>query len=599
MVSNRKYFSIVTMFVVLLFLFQFSQVMKEGGNDYDTNSNIKTADLKETDAWTPDKSRPGNDQVYFLGSVESEYANAVINWSKGTKRRINIENTLDGFAIPYDKAEGTVFIIDPDYMEQSGADSQKLYSYAENGAIIIFAALPKLDRMRIDNKLSELLDIKSVIADNVNLSGISLFEGFLIGGSAIYEAKTDREEKTLQDMDTTVPWYLTGNRSETFMVGLLGKDVEDENLPAIIWRAATGEGKVYAINGDYMKESMGMGILDAMLADAMPYYIYPVVNSQNVSVTDFSPASEENDGVIRQLYSRDMSSFFQDIIWPGLYSVSVRNNAAVTCYITPQMDYTDDIFPKKSVFQFYLKQFKERKFETGISEGYKYTNGFARKKEADKKYFEDEGISYKFNTAYVPDENVNSYVNEGYGKDINTILSEYRKDKPVISYIDNETTLQRATLTGNNHTYRDDFRMKCIQTALAYSNTIVSLKNITWPESEADRWESVSGKISGNIITYQKPFKVFDNTTASECDLRIRNYYNVNYSDTRTDDTITLDVDKRLYNSYFILRLHNEEIEEVENGSCKKIEEGAYIIKTSSEKTKIKVKKCDSLYYVD
>ena len=92
MVSNRKYFSIVTMFVVLLFLFQFSQVMKEGGNDYDTNSNIKTADLKETDAWTPDKSRPGNDQVYFLGSVESEYANAVINWSKGTKRRINIEN---------------------------------------------------------------------------------------------------------------------------------------------------------------------------------------------------------------------------------------------------------------------------------------------------------------------------------------------------------------------------------------------------------------------------------------------------------------------------------------------------------------------------
>ena len=38
MVSKRKYFSIVIMMLVLLFLFQFSVVMRDQQNAYDTNS---------------------------------------------------------------------------------------------------------------------------------------------------------------------------------------------------------------------------------------------------------------------------------------------------------------------------------------------------------------------------------------------------------------------------------------------------------------------------------------------------------------------------------------------------------------------------------
>lgn len=48
MVSKRKYFSIVIMMLVLLFLFQFSVVMRDQQNAYDTNSYFspKAADGK-------------------------------------------------------------------------------------------------------------------------------------------------------------------------------------------------------------------------------------------------------------------------------------------------------------------------------------------------------------------------------------------------------------------------------------------------------------------------------------------------------------------------------------------------------------------------
>lgn len=49
MVSKRKYFSIVIMMLVLLFLFQFSVVMRDQQNAYDTNSyfSLKAADGKK------------------------------------------------------------------------------------------------------------------------------------------------------------------------------------------------------------------------------------------------------------------------------------------------------------------------------------------------------------------------------------------------------------------------------------------------------------------------------------------------------------------------------------------------------------------------
>ena len=71
------------------------------------------------------------------------------------------------------------------------------------------------------------------------------------------------------------------------MVGLLDHSkqktqVENEDLPTILWRNGIKGGSVFCIVGDYMKDSTALGLLNGMITEASEYYIYPVVNAQNL-----------------------------------------------------------------------------------------------------------------------------------------------------------------------------------------------------------------------------------------------------------------------------------------------------------------------------
>ena len=63
-------------------------------------------------------------------------------------------------------------------------------------------------------------------------------------------------------------------------------------------------------------------------------------------------------------------------------------------------------------------------------------------------------------------------------------------------------------------------------------------------------------------------FTGFDSTTLSESNTRTRTFLNLDFSETRTDDKITLKTSES--GSWFILRTHGEEIEEIEGGTQKK-----------------------------
>lgn len=53
MISRRNFLIILLMMGVLLFMFQFSQLVKENGNDYETNEYYGTGLLSGEDAWQP------------------------------------------------------------------------------------------------------------------------------------------------------------------------------------------------------------------------------------------------------------------------------------------------------------------------------------------------------------------------------------------------------------------------------------------------------------------------------------------------------------------------------------------------------------------
>lgn len=52
----------------------------------------------------------------------------------------------------------------------------------------------------------ELLGIKKITADQVTVKGMDLYANLMLGGENIYEAKK-QEEKKMQDLELTFPWF--------------------------------------------------------------------------------------------------------------------------------------------------------------------------------------------------------------------------------------------------------------------------------------------------------------------------------------------------------------------------------------------------------
>ena len=173
-------------------------------------------------------------------------------------------------------------------------------------------------------------------------------------------------------------------------------------------------------------------------------------------------------------------------------------------------------------------------------------------------------------------------------KNVNPLVCEYTEEEPVISYYTNEITLQTVTSDGMNYHYSDDIRMRSIQSALGYTNAMLNMQDIFWPERKSDRWQIMQKHFSSNLLTYWKNFTVFDSTTLSESNTRTRTFLNLDFSESRTEDEITLQTSQA--GSWFILRTHGEEIADVEGGTQTEIEEGAYLIQAADTTVKIQMK---------
>ena len=98
MVSKRKYFSIVIMMLVLLFLFQFSVVMRDQQNAYDTNSYFspKAADGKnewKASAQEGTEAFEKRKKIVFIGDESCDMAVAVSRWCTYAKREICFEKS--------------------------------------------------------------------------------------------------------------------------------------------------------------------------------------------------------------------------------------------------------------------------------------------------------------------------------------------------------------------------------------------------------------------------------------------------------------------------------------------------------------------------
>lgn len=603
-VSKRKFFSIATMMFVLFFLFQFSMVLRDSKNTYDINSSLTEKKADGENQWTPSDSNSttvigAGSSVVFVGNKAGDMGTAVSRWCTYAKRKLISCKSVSTYKSD-DKNLPEMMILESEKYAD-GNNLSTLETLEKKGVIIVFGCLENAKNIQNNKALMKFLGIQKVVAEETHLAGVKLFEGLLLGGEVTYNTSKDKEEKKRQDLELDVPWYQVGSGTKTYMVGLLdektGKNVENEDLPTIIWRNGIDYGSVFAVVGDYMKDSTALGLLDGMRAEALSYTIYPIVNAQNLSMVNFPVFADENNTEMLKLYSQSVTGIARDIMWPALISVVEKSDMKMTCFIQPQADYTDDIEPKSGNLEFYLKQMKEQSAEAGISLEYQKLDKAEDKVTKDTEFFENEKINYRFGAAFAKEKDLKGILKDtdsGLLGDVGTLVCDYTENQPVVSYYSDSVTLQTVTSDGMNYAYSDDIRMRSIQTALGYTNVMLDMYDIFWPQEKTDRWEVMQKRFSSNLLTYWKNFRDFDSTTLSESNARIRTFLNLAYSQSREDNTITLQTSE--VGSWFILRTHGEEIDEIDGGSQTEIEADAYLICAEDTTVKIRLKE-QELYY--
>lgn len=608
MLSKRNFAMMMTMIIVVLILFLSSAALKEYFNDYDVNH---AAEIEIIERQVQKPVLAGRQFLYF-GTTDNGYYRAIQEWveyRKGSLRVFPFLDEVDGIIRDHGTQKNYLLIDGELLADHPEAAVEKLSQFVEQGGVVIFYRLPSYQIISGSRALQDLLGIQKLRGESVRLHEIWLFGGFLLGGETHY-LMDGADDPALVDLDREVPWYDISSRTKSYMVGFLSEEeihdsaINNEDMPALIWRSNLGTGSVFAVNGDYMRGETALGMLDAMIYEAEDYVLYPVVNAQNLVLAGFPDLTVENEDVMAQTYGMTTQQFGRDILWPSLVASAQKGNWQSTAFLSVKQNDSSENEPNRNELIDYLKFFNEEKTEAGISLGRMESADLQVSVKDEYDTLQGWGLNYTFAGGYVRKENKDKLngIIDGNGQidffqDLRTVVGEYEVDQQILSWMTDRITLQNATTNAYRHSYQDNLRLKSLETALGYSNILVDLYRVLWPETREDCWENVAEKMSANMDTYWKPFSSFDKTTISQSDSRVRNFLNGSAASTRTGNQISVQTNGFTGEAYVLLRTHDEVPETMIGGTWKKVEKNAYLLQMTSEEAVVILRPERELYY--
>lgn len=599
MVSRRNFFSICMIMATILALFLFSLLIQDFINEYDVNVFLTETKLTSSSAWSELSADGSTQTVVYIGDGDGAEARIIRQWCGYTKRRFTQCGSLEDYA--FTDGGGPVLLCLTGGSVATAGQAGTLSALVEAGQNVFFCDVSDTAHLAQFPELRTLLGIREIVREQVELTGIKLFSGFFLGGEAVYSMQSEEEEPD-RESSLSAPWYLRLAGTKVYMVGMLeDAEVENEDLPPLIWRNSHGRGRVFAVNGPYMQDETGLGILSAVLYELQDYELYPVVNAQNLSVASFPNFSMENTQLMTEIYARNLRRLQMDLIWPNLIAGANKGGYQMTCFLAPQLDYGNKYSQYANDLAFYLQQFRERNTEAGLSMDCLPGTDFEEKLTSDQAFFDAALSAYSYSAAYVGGGEREALLNaapQELLENIRTVTGVW-DDADLLSYCTDTIVAQGVTADGFTHPYLQDLRVRAIETALAYSNILLDMKRVSWPEEGEPHWEILSENYSSNINTYWNRFSAFEKTTLTESDGRVRAFFAVDYRDARQGDTVTLEITNSDGDRWFLLRTHAEVISGLTGGDYVEIEEDAYLIHALEEDLEIRLEaRRNSQYYL-
>ena len=596
MVSRRTLITIILMMLTIFFLFQFTQVIKVRNNQYDTNEYAKENILVAREKFV---ANTHCEQIVFLGKETGTAYKTVEEWCNYSKRYLKVYSNPTELS-KENAAKAHLILIDSKTLDV-GNYSDYLEELAASKTTMVFLNLPDVKKIKDYAALQSMLGITEIRKKYMDLEGIQVFEGFLLGGEAAYMPQNEAEKK-YNDFEKTIPWYITGNGTQTYAVAMMSDaSVVANDYPRIIWRNNYEGTYIYAVANDFINQDTGLGFLSAIDYSANDYVLYPVVNAQNMVISDYPVVSSENDARIKEIYSMDSQNLSRDIFWPEYVSISTRYNIKLTCFLNTGYETENINEPSDKLMEFYLQQLKEIDGEMGRSLDIDDFKGFKEKMKYDANVLE-KGSDYHYSASYaykLNDEITKTIENnESSLHRIHTVVSTRDKNAELLSYLNNSVTFQGITNVADEYSYRNELKQRCMLTSIGYSTTLIDMHKVLFPEEIEDEWQYFSKDVASNINTYWAKNREFDYTAVSESDTRVREFLNLKYTYEREDNVITVRTEKT-DESYFVLRTHGEKISEATNAHVECIEEDAYLIHVYGFESKIYLDDSDEIFKYD
>ena len=592
MVSRRNFISITIIMLTLVFMFQATQIYYEYIAWIDRNDYIPDQVVSGAEEWKPETlnvSDPYLDAQYvlFFGDAQGAVGNTVSQWCTYTKRTLVVYDSLSDF--PGSIGKNQEFVLIESAHLNIAKDLATLQAFSDAGIDIVFCDLPDVQKINSSPALQQLLGIRKIQSDTVIIDGIRLFSDFLLGGEVIYSAGEDLFEDDMQ-----MPWYHLSAGAQTYMVGLLdeytmaAEDITRETLPAIMWSYSNGKGKVFAVNGDYLHDNTGVGILSAIDATLSEYTLYPILNAQLLTIANYPSLANENAETMQQLFSINMTKTGRDVIFPQLVSTSDQTGFIMSCMLQTQYDYMDANQPRSDVYNEYLKLMKQAGSEIGLSLDRQDTIALVRKLDEDNRFLESTDSNYRFGAVYSGSDDFQDIAAATSLPDIvNTVVSYNDGQQDLISFGNERFTIQSITSDASEHSFRSDLYMRSVQTALGYTNILLDMNRVFWPTENEISWEKLSKLCAENLYTYWYNFQSFEDATVSQNDQKIRQLLTLDYNHVQKENVIYVELENVNQPVNLILRLHNTKPEYVSGGTFINLENDTYLLQTTEQYVEI------------
>lgn len=602
MISRSNYIAITLIMCIVLLMFQLTGIsenvlMNDGENIYAQEAVPEEQVAPEQQSYEDQMDQRAlatatRECVGLIGDPSEECLEIGRDWSVLQKKDYCYYGNLGEAAA--DVSGAGFLIVDGTTLGET--DVEALRTLADQGRHVVVSGLPDSRLLGTNRALRQSLGILEIVEDEITVDGFKLFGGFMLGGETIYDDYA--QEMPYARLDDSVTAYAVAQSEDAWL-----QELDNEDLPAIIWRYAPDVGKVYVVNGDYLTGQMGAGLLTGFAADTESVYLYPVVNAQVSVVENYPTLADENKDYMEREYGQNSSIVFRDILWPSIVAIYFDTDDVMTVTGAFRLDYDDREKLDENLLRFYYEQVTKESGEIGLS-GYQVSDvPLEEKLEEDLDFLEEVLPNYEiltFQAGDLEEAQYASLVGEGnLLEDVSTVLENYREDdgETFFEYLDNGVLKLPIYMDSRVMENEDDFRSRCLQTAYGYYGTGIDTSRVIYPDSEDDSWNIMSNDWSKNYRPYRTPFVCFEKTTASEADRRVRNYLALDYETSVEGEQMRITADAPDGDCYFILRLHGQEIEEMTGGSYEKIENGWYLLTLTEDTAELTLTQTEHAHY--